>query len=117
MSVQLGFQVFGFLDQRRHVRFRRQVVGAKGFQDFSVLTLVKGGGNAALHIVLPPFQGRLHILLLEVRIPLRHLEGASDGILTAAHELLRAVVVLGFEEGSDHDNLVHAEKVSVQRRL
>ena len=117
VSVQLGFQVFGFLDQRRHIRFGGQVVGAKGFQDFSVLALVKDGGNAAFHIVLPPFQGRLHILLLEVRIPLRHLEGASDGILTAAHELLRIVVILGFEEGSDHDNLVHAEKVSVQRRL
>ena len=111
------FQVFGFLDQRRHIRFRRQIVGAKGFQDFSVLALVKGGRNTALHIVLPPFQGRLHILLLEVRIPLRHLEGTSDGILTATHELLRIVVILGFEEGSDHDNLVHAEKVSVQRRL
>ena len=117
VSVQLGFQVFGFLDQRRHIRFRRQVVGAESFQDFSVLALVKGGGNAALHIVLPPFQGRLHILLLEVRIPLGHLEGTGDGVLTAAHELLRIVVILGFEEGSNHDNLVHAEKVSVQRRL
>ena len=111
------FQVFGFLDQRRHVRFGGQVVSAEGFQDFSVLALVKGGGNAAFHIFLPPFQGRLHILLLEVRIPLGHLEGTGDGVLTAAHELLRVIVVLGFEEGSNHDNLVYAEKVSVQCRL
>ena len=111
------FQVFGFLDQRRHVRFGGQVVGAEGFQDFSVLALVKGGRNAALNEVLPPFQGRLHILLLEVRIPLGHLEGAGDGVLTATHELLRVIVVLGFKEGSDHDNFIHAEKVSVQRRL
>ena len=111
------FQVFGFLDQSCYVRFRGQVVGAESFQDFSVLAFVKGGGNAALHIVLPPFQGRLHILLLEVRIPLRHLEGAGNGVLTAAHELLRIVVILGFEEGSNHDNLVHAKKVSVQRCL
>ena len=111
------FQVFGFLDQRRHVRFGGQVIGAESFQNFSVLTLVKGGRNTALNEVLPPFQGRLHILLLEVWIPLRHLERTGDGVLTATHKLLRVIVVLGFEEGSDHDNIVHAEKVGVQRRL
>ena len=117
MSVQLTFQGFRFTHQSCHVGFGGQVVGAKDFQDFSVLLLVILRGNSAFHMVFPPFQSRSDIPLLELRVTLGHFEGAGNGVVTAAHEFGRVIVVRGFEEGSDHDNIVHAEKVGIEGGL
>ena len=67
-------------------------------------------------MIFPPLLDPSH-LLGEVRVTLGHLELNGDGVLCARLELLRVFVVILLEEGSDHDNIVHAQKVGIESRL